>query len=183
MPLPACSPPVSNLSGSWVVVSERPQWPGPPGASETILPFGSRAACPGPEPSLWTSARWPVRGQELWASGVCPIHADSRSSFQPPHRGGLSVLPRNPPCLRDRASWGHVIEFRLGDRLPRPPLRLVPLEAGPRTSEPGLSLQATRRPPATWKRGVPVGLGFVFFFFPASFLIEKKTLACIYMFF
>lgn len=96
MPLLACSP-VSNLSGSWVVVRA----PGGlvlQGLLRRSCPSGA-ATCPGPELSLWTSARCPVRGQKLWALGVCPIHTDSRSSFRPPHHGGLSMFPRNPPLV------------------------------------------------------------------------------------
>lgn len=90
----------SCFQSLWILgCGEGPRWAGPPRASETILPFRSRAACSGPEPSLWTSARCPVRGQKLWASGVCPIHTDSRSSFRPPHHGGLSMLPRKPPLV------------------------------------------------------------------------------------
>ena len=83
------------------------------------------------------------------------------------------MLARNSPGLRDRASWGHVIEFRLGDRLPRPPLRLVPLEAEPRP----LSRGGACKPPQASCRletGVPVGLGFVFFFSQPLSSLKKK---------
>lgn len=89
----------SCFQSLWILgCGERPRWAGPP-----RLP---RRSCPsGAEPParalnlLWISPHWPVRGQKLWASGVCPIHADSCSSFRPPHHVGLSVLPRKPPLL------------------------------------------------------------------------------------
>lgn len=112
-----------SLSGSWVVVRAPGGAWSSKGFSETILPFRSRAACSGPEPSL-DICPLSSEGQKLWASGSAP----STQTHVPASDHPIMVCVNLG--LRDRALWGHVIEHGLGDPA-RLPLRLVPLEAGP----------------------------------------------------
>lgn len=122
-------------------------------ASETILPFGSRAACPGPEPSLDIP---PLASEGSEAVGLRGLPHPRRFMFQLPATPSCRTLraPQKAPlALRDRASWGHVIERGLGDPLPRPPLRLVPLEAGPLTAEPASHPQASLGPQGLQEAG------------------------------
>lgn len=170
----------SCFQSLWILgCSERPRWAGPPRASETILPFGSRATCPGPEPSLDIP---PLASEGSEAVGLRGLPHPRRFMFQllaTPSWRTLCAPQKAPLALRDRASWGHVIERGLGDPLPRPPLRLVPLEAGPLTTEP--ASHAGLLPPGNGESLQVWGLSF--FFQPLSLLIKKPWHVFICFFF